>query len=282
LVLQKQNDDNSSTSEPFPFFLLLVDCGESTENLPVSLSRNNPSCQGYYECLIRGKSQRGVLVRLLAIFESRGIQVLSCSYETNDEQPTFGAILVLELKKNSDSETMTLVEKLMDTRVVSSIEFSSLEGRSFTNFRFPIAILPGERGVIIQPEYLVDYLQFTFQGKGIPILDCGRNYGRLLADNLRKKKISDSGSDLVVQMIKATGWGIGKYEENEKGQIIFILKDPAFGIDSESKYRIDFLAGMIQGMIEGILNCSMCLLGSRFDGKTNALVVKLSRSLSSI
>ncbi len=260
---------------------MLVDSGENAANLPVILARNYPSGDGYCECLIRGKSQRGVLVRLLAIFESRGIGVLTCCYESTEGTATFGVTLVLELKRNTDSETLTLVEKLMDTKVVTSIEFAPLEGRPFNNFRYPIAILPDKRGVVIQPELLVDGFQSAFQSQKLGISDGGRNYGRSLVDELRRQKISDRGYEVIVEILKATGWGIGKYEEDEKGRVTFTLKDPAFGIESELEGRTEFLVGMIRGMVERIQGYQMELEGSRFDGKTNSLIVKLSRNISS-
>jgi hypothetical protein len=256
---------------------LLKSTSENESNLPVVLPRETSSGAEYSECLIRGKSQRGGLVRLLAIFESRGIRVVSCSYESSDRNSAFGATLVLELKNSSDSQTLTLVEKLMDTRIVSSIEFAPLEGRSFNIFRFPIVILPEERGVIVQPELLIDGIQNAIEEQSKSILEAGRNYGRALASRLHQSNGTEKSLGIIVQTLKATGWGIGKFEENENGEVLFTLGDPAFGINSEMKMRSRFLVGMIQGMVEGVHGCNMRLLSDRFDGKSNSVVVRLSK-----
>ena len=239
------------------------------------LPREDYSGGGYCECLIRGKAERGVLVRLLAIFESRGIKVDSCSFESGLGKPVFGATLVLELrKKSSDSDMFALVEKLMDTRLVSSVEFAPLEGKAFTNFRFPIVILPEERGVIVQPQILIDCLVAVFHGNVASSLEAGRRYGSLLASHFSSQKTVGT----AIQALKATGWGIGKYEENEKGKITFALSDPVIGIESELESRSRFLVGMIQGMLENICGYPMILLGDGFDGKTNSLIVRLAKS----
>ncbi len=217
-----------------------------------------------------------MLVRLLAIFESRGIGVLSCSYESDNA--AFAATLVLELKNNSDSETLTLVEKLMDTKVVSSVEFSPLKGRKFASFRFPIVILPGERGVIVQPQLLMNGLaEDAKQEEAITILEGGRSYGHSFAKLLHERKTGERDTDIMIQSLKVTGWGIGECKENEKGDITFIMKDPVFGLDSEHDSESRFLVGMIQGMIEEIFSRPMSLQGDRFDGKTNSLVIKLTK-----
>jgi len=252
-----------------------VSSGESANHFPFVLPIEEIPSEGYCECLIRGKSQRGILVRLLAIFESRGIRVLSCSYESIADSGVFGASLILQLEKNSDSETLSLVEKLMDTRTVSSVEFAPLKGKSFANFRFPIVVLSGERGVIIQPEVLVDSVQEAGKLSAIAVLESGRKYGHSFASHLRRKSGKE---DVVIQVLRATGWGTGKYEENEKGEIIFVLKDPAIGVDAELEDKSRFLVGLIQGMLEEILGYQMRVLNDRFDGKTNSLIVKLVKA----
>jgi acetolactate synthase regulatory subunit len=267
-------DSNGKSS---PTFRMLTS-SEDPAGLPVVLNRKSYSQEGYCECLLKGKSQRGAIVRLLAIFESRGINVCSCSYETDEERENFGATLVLELKNNSDSEILNLVEKLMDTRIVSSIEFAPLEGRPFASFRFPIFILPGERGVVIQPELLVDSLPIAAQNNAAFLQESGKIYGHSLAKRIRNIEPSNRKLDMVIQTLKATGWGIGKCEENEKGDLTFILGDPAFGINSELENRTNYLVGMLQGLIEEILDHSFDVDSERFDGKTNSLVVRMSKS----
>jgi acetolactate synthase regulatory subunit len=252
-----------------------VSTGESANHLPLVLPIEENSSDGYCECLIRGRSQRGILVKFLAIIESRGIRVLSCSYESSADSGAFGASLILQLEKNSDSETLSLVEKLMDTRTVSSVEFAPLKGKFFANFRFPIVVLPGERGVIIQPEALVESVQEAGQLSAAAVLETGRKYGHSFASQSRGKSGKE---DIVIQVLRATGWGTGKYEENEMGEVIFVLKDPAIGVDTEFEDKSRFIVGLIQGMLEEILGCQMRVLNDRFDGKTNSLVVKLIKT----
>jgi hypothetical protein len=232
---------------------------------------------GTCECLIRGKAQRGVLVRLLAIFESRGIAVLNCTYESEGSQGIFRATLILQLENDSDSETLTLVEKLMETKMVSRIEFAPLKEKAFGNFRFPIILLPGKRGVVIQPTSLARGLQETSHLSDSDLQQAGLAYGRAFAGLVLTVKKSGRAEEIVLQVLRATGWGTGKLEENEKGQITFILKDPAIGIESEGDGASKFLLGMIQGMLEETFSSSLHLLQDRFDGKTNSLVLRLAK-----
>jgi len=253
---------------------------EGKTDLPILLARKEFSSEGYSECLIRGRSQqqRGILVRILAIFESQGIRVASCSYESSPQTDSFAATLILELRKNStDSETLTIVEKLMDTRIISSVEFSPLA--AFQTFRYPTLIMPDERGVIVQPDLLVEALEDA--GLADSLLQAGREYGRYLALRLKTKELDGKGSEAIIQLLKATGWGLGNYEENEAGQIVFSLSDPVFGVNSELNNRSKFLVGLIYGLIEEMTGAEYSLVSNRFDGKTNSIVIRLTRLNSS-
>jgi hypothetical protein len=215
-------------------------------------------------------------VRLLAIFESRGIAVLNCSYETDMDSGMFGAVLVLQLRDDSDSETLTLVERLMDTRLVSSVEFAPLSGKSFPSFRFPIIVSQEERGVIVQPASFVDSILAT-NGTTMNLLDAGKKYGHSVVKGLKNESNPLLDAGIIIQLLKATGWGIGKFEENEKGNVTFILRDPVFGIDSEQEVRTEFIVGLLRGVIEEVLSAELQVISYRFDGKSNSLVVKLSK-----
>lgn len=262
---------------------MLVSNGEGKTDLPIVLARKEFSSENYSECLIRGRSQQhGILVRLLAIFESQGIRVAGCSYESSPRSDSFGLTLIMELKKNStDSDTLTLVEKLMDTRIVSSVEFAPLAGKAFQSFRFPIMIFPQERGVIVEPELLIEGLEEGGSVLGESLLQGGREYGHSLARGLRNQELEEKGPEAIVQFLKATGWGLGNYEENEVGQVTFTVSDPVLGADSELKGRNKFLVGMTHGMFEGMDGIEYSLASYRFDGKTNSLLIKLIKPAAS-
>jgi acetolactate synthase regulatory subunit len=261
--------------------LLQVTNDEPTANLPLVLPIEGNSSETYCECLIRGRSQRGTLVRLLAIFESRGIKVLSCNYESSVESGAFGITLILQLEKNSDSETLLLVEKLMETKMVSSVEFAPLKGKAFANFRFPIVLLPRTRGVIVLAEALAESIQGAAELSDSALQEAGIRYGHSFAKQSFEEKILAKREDLLIQILRATGWGTGKLEENEKREITFVLKDPVIGVDSEMVGKSRFLVGMLQGMLAEALDFPLQLLHDRFDGKTNSLVLKLARSSNS-
>lgn len=220
------------------------------------------------------------MVRLLAIFESRGIAVSNCSYDSDPDTGLFGAVLVLELKDSSDLETLTLVERLMDTRLVSTVEFAPLNRGAFTSFRFPIILDHEERGVIVEPASLVDDI-IASGGPTLKLKDAGRKYGHSLSKILKKDSNSRLDSAAVIQMLKATGWGAGKFEEGENDNATFILHDPVFGIASELERRTEFVVGLLQGTMEDALGRSLQVSSYRFDGKSNSLVVKFSKLGSS-
>lgn len=251
---------------------MLVNDAESSSSIPLVLERDSSSGENHFECLVRGKSQRVALARLLAIFESRGIQVLNCSFDSNEDGGTFGAIMILKLKENSDSDTLTLVEKLMETRLVSSVEFAPLQGKSYPTFRYPILMYHGERGVIVQPTLLVDSFR---TGSKKAIFEAGKEYGRSFTRALSRNRPRDSS--LVIQALKITGWGIGKFEEDETGEVTFTLRDPVFGLESEFEDRNKFIVGMLHGIAEETFQVAFAQVTYRFDGKSNSLIVKLKK-----
>jgi predicted hydrocarbon binding protein len=174
-----------------------------------------------------------------------------------------------------------LVEKVMETKVVTSIEFSRLEGKMFSNFHFPIFLFPNKRGIILPAEEL-NILEDDLKSKlgseaSSVIFEWGRRYGSNLVnqfpeDDVRKKEALEH----AIEIMKATGWGIGKCETDEKGIVKFSLSDPT--IDSETRIKDRFLAGMVQGIVEMMTGQNMKIIEDHFDAQKNSLNFTLVKS----
>jgi len=234
----------------------------------------------FYECLIKGRAEHRIFLRLLTIFESRGIRLSKCNFESDSKSETFGITMVLELK-NSSQDIVGLVEKVMETKVVTSVEFSRLEGKMFSRFHFPIFLFPDKRGVILLAEEL-NIFENNLNNKlgsdaGSVIFEEGRRYGSNLISqypdgNSRKKKALEH----AVEIMKATGWGIAKCDADETGTVKFSLSDPP--IDPKIKTKSRFLAGMVQGILEKISGDNMRVIEDHFDTQKNSLNFTLARS----
>ena len=234
----------------------------------------------FYECLIKGRAEQGIFLRLLTIFESRGIKVSSCNFESDSRNETFETTMLLELK-NSNQEIVGVVEKVMETKVVTSIEFSPMEGKLFSNFHFPIFLFPNKRGIFLLAEELTSFEE-DLAGKlgseaGSIVFEEGRKYGSNLVSQFPSNKFRKAEAlENALGIMKATGWGIGKCETDEKGIVKFSLIDPPSSPEIETKSS--FLIGMIQGILEKTFGQNMYILENRFDAQRNSLNLAMAKS----
>jgi len=231
--------------------------------------------------LINGTTEHGILLRILTIFESRGIKISNCNFESDPQSGTFGATIQLEIK-NSSQDMVSLVGKVMETKVVSSVEFSPLEGKLFSNFHFPIFLFPNKRGIILPADELIIFENELRSKLGSEadsvIFEGGRSYGsNLISQFVTDKDREKEAFEKAVEILKATGWGIGKFEAEETGIVNFSLSDPP--IDPEIKSR--FLSGIVQGILEKVFGQDMKILADNFDAQKNSLDFTLAKSDSS-
>jgi predicted hydrocarbon binding protein len=156
-----------------------------------------------------------------------------------------------------------------------------LEGKMFSNFHFPIFLFPNKRGVILLAEELTILENNLSSRLGSEtdsiIFEVGRRYGIYLMsqfpnNNLRKKEALGN----AVEIMKATGWGIGKCETDETGIYGFSLIDPP--IDPNIKTKSKFLAGMVQGILEKVSGQDLQIIEDSFDAQKNSLNFKLVKS----
>ena len=258
---------------------MLASASESQDLFPIRLASPSPLKARFYECLIKGRAEHGIFLRILAIFESRGIKVSKCSFESDSQSGIFGTTMVLELK-NSSQDMVGLVEKVMETKVVTSIEFSRLEGKMFSNFHFPIFLFPNKRGIILLAEEL-NILENDLKCKlgseaSSVIFEWGRRYGSNLVSQFPESDVrKEEALEYAVEIIRATGWGIGKCETDEKRIVKFSLSDPPI----DSKLRTSrFPAGMVQGIVEKITRQNMQIIEDHFDAQKNSLNFTLIKS----
>lgn len=109
------------------------------------------------------------------------------------------------------------------------------------------------------------------------IFEEGRRYGSNLVsqfpdNNFRKKE----GLENSIEILKATGWGIGKCETDKTGIIKFSLSDPSINPRIETRSR--FLVGMVQGILEKISCQNMRVIEERFDAQKNSLNFTFAKS----
>jgi predicted hydrocarbon binding protein len=230
-----------------------------------------------YECLVTGKSEAGAFLRLLTLLESSGLKVQTSSFEAREGIGTFSATILVQGSK-SDAEMFALVEKIMRSRMVTSIEFSPRNKRIFSNFRFPVNIVRNERVVLIRADTILD-LETNFRkvlGEKSDLLffDAGRSYGENLTRVSPKRSEFENDVEYlegIFDVTKATGWGVSSYQQLEGAELLFLLSEPPPGIP------INFMTGMIIGIAEAVFDRKMRVVSTGFDKSKNLFSLRAAQ-----
>ena len=242
--------------------------------IPNHISLGKETQSDSYECLVSGNLNSGAVSRLFTLLESAGMTILHCSFEVDSRSGTFSALLMVQSQK-SDAEMFGLVEKIMRTHLVDSIEFSPREKRIFSHFRFPLELTFGQRGVLITPNSLLLLERSYEKSSEAPaayFFDGGRSFGSELVSFCPKKSLFDSETEYieaVLEVTQAAGWGICTRQILEGNENVFTMSEPPSGSDSS------FVVGMLVGIAESALKKRVGALTTHFDKPKNVLSVKM-------
>jgi hypothetical protein len=202
---------------------LLTSAYEGHSHVPLNIGFQDTQDERTFECLVQGKFEAGVFVRLLVMLESGGVKVLRSSFEARLQESCYAATLLLQIKK-SDVDMFNLVAKIMLSRLVTAIEFSPRNNRPFSTYRFPINLVADKRAILFTVDAIAS-LEDNFRKKFGSEADStfhnlGKSYGVDLVNHCPKRSGSESETDFVdavLEITKATGWGLSKWEIRDDG-----------------------------------------------------------------
>jgi len=265
-VLAIQNENIAKGAQTL--LAMLPGSPQSGSLLPEIIGFGEAQGARSYECLVKGKLESGVFLRLLTLLESTGVKIQSSSYEAIQKEHSFSATVLLQTAK-SDADMFALVEKIMRSQIVESIEFSPRNKRIFSNYRFPIHLGKNERSVLLRADIIFD-LESGFRNvlgekSGLLFYEAGKSYGRDLAHLCPKKSEFESVIeylDAVLDATKATGWGVSKCEQLTDSEFLFSMSEPPPKI---STTKSDFLIGMLIGIAETVFGRKLKVGESNFD-----------------
>ncbi|MDA4111004.1 MAG: hypothetical protein OK439_00585 [Thaumarchaeota archaeon] len=260
---------------------MLTISSEKLSHIPVNVGFDNALDDRSFECLMLGKYESGVFVRLLAILESKGIKVLRSSFDVSQADGNFVATLLVHLKK-TDIGMFDLVEKIMESKLVSTVEFSPREKRLFSNYLFPINLVSGKRSILTTADLMIrlesNFRKTLGQRSDSIFYEEGRSYGSQLASLYSKKARSESDMEsiqAILEVTKATGWGLSKCELQEDGSVNYSLIDPPS--NGNGNVSSLFLVGMMRGLMEQALGHGLKVVDQNYDRVKNTLTLKLAK-----
>ncbi len=244
-------------------------------HVPNVISFGNDTHEDYYECLVTGSLEKSTFSRLLTFLESTGFVIERSSFEADIRSDSFSSLLLIRSQK-SDLDMFELVEKIMQSNLVRSIEFSPRHNRIFSHFRFPLELTRGQSGVVISPSSFLTLeraYQKTAKAPGPLFFEGGRSYGAELVSLCPKKSLFVSETEYmeaVLDVTQAAGWGVCKSQELEGNQMLLLLSEAPLGAEST------FIVGMLVGIAEAVLNRKMHVLTTHFDKSKNIVSVKIA------
>jgi hypothetical protein len=246
--------------------------------LPEAIGFGEVQNASSYECLVTGKLESGGFLRLLTLLESTGVRIQTSYFQANQPAGTFSSTILIQTAK-SDVEMFAMVEKVMQSRLVKSIEFSPRNKRIFSNYRFPITIGKNERVVLIRAEVIFDLeIQFRemFGEKSDSLFyDAGRSYGEDLTRLSPKRSEFESDTEYLEALLdvtKATGWGVGAATQLENSEMLFFLSEPP---SNRRKTTSSFLLGMLTGIAEVASGSKLKVGATSFDTSKNILTLRI-------
>lgn len=231
---------------------------------PNNIGLPAPLPPGHYELAISGKQndKREAIPQIMKIFENNGVKILSLSFSNNQSVDEFIMNVVCDLSSAKCTQDDLLI-RVNKSKFVKIAEMSSLEGRVFSRFSFPLTFFGEIRALAIDSDrflHLFDDLTRTFGPKARDSLyENGRREGAEIIEALKEKlgeKWSSDRPALIENakvLLQCAGWGKVLFH-NEGAEIYKVtVKDPPSDADGNATLNNYFLHGMVAGVLESFL-----------------------------
>src|SRR5579863_10188685 len=160
-------------------------------NYPINLGFSTPAQAGQYEYAISGKQneKREAIAKLMKIFEGANANILSISFSSDQAQEQFIMSVICDLN-HAKCPPDELLIRINKSKFVSVAEMSTLEGRIFGRFSFPLTFFGEVRALAIDTDrfvHMFDDITKTFGNEAKNALfENGHAEGKEIVDVARE------------------------------------------------------------------------------------------------
>lgn len=239
-----------------------------------------------YELLVTGKDEIGGLSKLTARLANRGVD-LSLSGGYYIVAPgTFVWTTFANFDK-SRASLETVIKDLRGLGFVTEVEAVEMGKVAFDQFLFPLVIMNGFRGVIMNMGPLLRVEQrLTEQfgsGGAVLMFEEGKQYALESVSQVREALPESSPEELlnaVVAWLRTTGWGIFAFDVSQfedAGKVKVTIVEPpnaaVRGVDQSH-----FANGTTAGIIESVFGMRVRLAHSSYEESEKTLMLAFESS----
>ncbi|MDG6996557.1 MAG: hypothetical protein JRN52_11605 [Nitrososphaerota archaeon] len=247
---------------------------------PKHFSLSTPTGKDMHEFLIIG--ERESTPDIVAVFSKFNIDIVRMEI---DEEPVSNKFLFGGFCSVARSNVTVDVfsAELKKLRHVERVEFLKADNALFSRFFFPLYVTNESRGIVMRMDPLLKIEQHLLQilgSAGAAIMfDEGKTYA-VETVQLIKKSLPDADTSVllrnIVEALRATGWGLFAFKENEEGFYVTVEHPPR--LKSGGMAENKFVAGVTVGILVSLYGKDLSVASSQYHETDDLLVYKLQRT----
>ncbi len=255
--------------------------GRQSESVyyPNSMGLHDPGSKSTYGLLIEAKDDKGSICSNVSYgLLKSGARILSMNGYANKESKLFTLQMICDFK-DSNTSVDDLIISIRKLKQVTYSDARCLKGLFFDEQLFPLVMTDTNRVVVMNSN-------FGFQTKinqieKSAVLKLGRDYGKRVVDNMRKKFADYSQNPIPRELLEsnikayliASGWGKFFWESSESYERV-VVQDPPVSEEGTAAGN-PFLRGIVSGILEELRGKSFGIMEDHYDPVVRRLTLTL-------
>ncbi len=235
--------------------------------------------------LVTGKDEKGAQTTVLNAFFAHGAKIIFQTGYLDENYSEFTLCLSCDFKE-ADVSPDNLVIELRKFKFVVTAVCSTMKGRFFDRYLFPLTMMDSHRVVALDSDFVAELgnrLRRDEEGKSA-LYELSRSYALDVVKRIRaisgKKASSASIQENSVAYMRACGVGTFRLQSETAAEHVTIRDPPALSTDEASGNPI--LQGIAAGLVEGLKGKQVEVLKESYDSIARVLTITLTETPTEI
>src|SRR5579875_584200 len=257
----------------------------SVEYFPRTIGLAKAGSVTTFSFLISGKEEKGAQTRVLNTFFVHGAKILFQSGYLDEKYNEFTLCVYCDLK-TADISSDDLIIELRRFKFVVNAVSSSMKGRFFDRYLFPLTMMDSVRVVAVNSDFnsqLGERLRGNPQGKSA-LFELARSYALDLVKRIRltmgKKTSLSNIQENSAAYLRTIGLGTFR-SQSDNGAECVIIQDPPTSKSGEASGNT-FIQGIASGLVEALKGRRMEIVRESYEVGGRMLTVTLAEKPTGI
>jgi hypothetical protein len=230
--------------------------------------------QNLFEFLVERKDEVGVFEKVLHVFAIHSVHIRGIwGAPTKIKARRIFLSVIYCNFSHADCTAEQLESELKKISLVIGVRFSKLEEMLLDRFLFPLNMMGEQRVILFRAEPLLiiekDLVENLGSGGATIMYNEGKAYAKAVFAQYKTSQGSEPTLDFAKEALRATGWGIFKFNEIPGGYGVTVFEAPFL---EKSDYRENrFYYGMAAEILEEAHKIKLVLSTSAPDPKNRTL-----------